>query len=79
MSIVSSLKFQKNVQFLSVILKKAFQDHYNQKNIMLPSRTEMCSWDLKLQWQVSEISSWRTTSYPSWVKDIHKIRIQATF
>ena len=26
------------------------------QNIMLPSRIEICSWDLKLQWQISEIS-----------------------
>ena len=26
------------------------------KNIMLSSRIEICSWDLKLQWQISEIS-----------------------
>ena len=26
------------------------------KNIMLSSRIEICSWDLKLQWQMSEIS-----------------------
>ena len=35
------------------VVKKAFQDQYNWKNIMLPSRIKIYSLDLKFQWHTS--------------------------
>ena len=49
---ISLLKFHYNVQPLNVAFKKVFLDSYNQKNVMLPPWIEICSWDLKFQWQI---------------------------
>ena len=66
---VSLLNFQQSKKHFKIITIK---------KILLPSRIEICSLDLKFQWQILQDEG-QATLVQSSVKDIHKIHIKASF